>query len=31
MHRLGPRAIRFTRPLLEKFAEDNFDPGRLHY
>ena len=27
-YRLGPRAIRFARPLLEKFAEDNFDPGR---
>jgi len=27
-YRLGPRAIRFTRPLLRKFAEDNFDPGR---
>ena len=27
--RLGPRAIRFTRPLLERWAEERLDRGRL--
>lgn len=26
--RLGPRALRWTRPMLEQFCEDMFDPGR---
>ena len=26
--RLGPRAIRFTRPLLEEWLASRLDPGR---
>jgi excisionase family DNA binding protein len=26
--RLGPRATRFTRPLLRQFRDANLDPGR---
>jgi excisionase family DNA binding protein len=26
--RLGPRAIRFTRPMLEAWLADRLDPGR---
>lgn len=26
--RLGPRATRFTLPLLEEFCRSNLDPGR---
>jgi excisionase family DNA binding protein len=26
--RLGPRALRFTRPMLEQWAAEQLDPGR---
>lgn len=28
-YRLGPRAIRFTPKLLDRFADETFDPGRV--